>query len=152
MYGIWLKSGHGRVYYMRGENMASITLRKAVAPFESMPVQSYDMVVEVLSAQGMPKEIFVFQHGIAPPYTGAEPPTDYFVSIADPVDLEDYPPEAPNMENWNPFYRTATATLRFRSLQDLEETWEFMQQDVRGLVDALNTGVTGGSSEDVIFN
>lgn len=132
--------------------MASITIRKAVAPFEYMPVQSYDMVLEVIIASGMPKEIFVFQHGIAPPYAGGEPPTDYFVSIADPVDLEDFPADAPNMEAWNPFYRTDKVTLRFRSTVDLEETWEFIKQDVQGLVDRLNAGVTGGTSEDVSFN
>ena len=132
--------------------MANITIRKAVAPFEPTPVQSYDMVLEVLSATGMPREIFVFQRGIAPPYAGAEPPTDPFVCIADPVDLEDFPPDAPNMEAWNPFYRTDKVTLRFRSVADLEETWEYIQQDVTGLVDCLNAGVTGGTTEDVEFN
>ena len=131
--------------------MASITLRRAVAPFEIMPVQSYDMVIEVLSATGMPKEIFVFQRGIAPPYTGAEPPTDYFVSVADPVDLQDYPPMAPDIAAWDPFYRMDQATLSFRSMEDLEETWESIQQDITGLVNCLNTGVTGGSTEDVEF-
>lgn len=130
--------------------MASITVRRNVPNFEDIPVQSYDMIIEVLDATDMPKEIFVFQKGIMPAREGAER-TDGFTSVADPVDLEELPVEVPDPVDMNPYYRSDKVQLRFRSVVDLEETWGYIRQDIQGLVLALNTGVEGGSSEDVTF-
>ena len=131
--------------------MASITIRKSIPDFEREDVQSYDMVLEVMDAQDMPKEIFVFESGIAPARTPEEPASDYFVFIASPVDLEEIPVNTPESNGKNPFYRVEKITLRFRCMLDLEEAWEYIKQDIQGLITALNLGIEGGSSEDVTF-
>lgn len=132
--------------------MSRITIRRSVPDFEKEQVQSYDMIVETVSATGMPSEIFLFQRGIAPAYSAGEEPNDMFVAIADPVDLEETPTTPQNPVDTNPFYRQDRVELRFRSITDLEETWQYIQYDIAGLVHALNAGVEGGSTEDVTFS
>ena len=131
---------------------ATITVRRSVPDFEKRDVQSYDMEIEVLSAVDMPKEIFVFQVGVAAPRTAGDEKTDLFVAVADPVDLEDYPVTPPNPVDDNPFYRSGKISLTFRSVQDLNETWEYISSDIAGLVAALNAGVQGGSTEDIVYS
>ena len=130
---------------------ATITVRRSIPDFEARDVQSYDMVLEVLSAVDMPKEIFIFQRGIAPAYEKDGEPTDMFVAVADPVDLEEMPttPDSPIIDQ--PFYRSDKVTLRFRSVTDLEECWAYISSDITGLVAALNSGVEGGSTEDIVY-
>ena len=85
----------------------------------------------------------------------AEPPpepVDRFRSIADPVDLEQYPEDAPDLANDIPFYRAASVELLFRNMTDLQDTWTDIQEDVQGLIDALNTGLTNPVTEDVVIS
>jgi len=131
--------------------MAAITVRQSVPVFNDTPVQSYDMLVEVTTATDMPEEIFVFQQGLAPARLPTEEASDFFVNVASPTDLEEVPVTTPQTNGMNPYYRVSNITLRFRSLVELEETWSYIKEDIQGLVSALNTGVIGGSTEDVTF-
>ena len=131
----------------------SITVRKTVPPI-GPAMQSYDLTVEVLSAIGMPQEIFVFKRALptlpAPPTQApAQAPMDLFISIADPVDLEDYQVGVPDMANSNPYFRTKIVTLRYRDLVDLERDWVYINEDIQGLVDALNAAIQPGTSEEI---
>lgn len=136
--------------------MPSITIKKTVPPI-SPTMQSYDMTLEVTTATDMPREIFVFKKSLptlpAPPVQApAAAPGDLFISIADPVDLEEYPVDTPDMANSNPYFRTKIVTLRFRSLVDLEDTWVYINQDIQGLVNALNAASQPGTTEEVIIS
>ena len=91
--------------------MATITIRQSVPDFNATPVQSYDMAIEVLSADGMPEEIFVFQQGIAPARLPEEAASDFFVNVASPVDLEEVPVDTPGSTGMNPYYRVKNITL-----------------------------------------
>lgn len=136
--------------------MVQITIRKTV-PVYTSEKQSYDLQLEVTAAADMPREIFVFKHGlqILPPppvQSPAATPQDIFICIADPVALEEYPAKAPDGDPSNPYFRVACITLRFRSVLDLQRTWTYIMQDVQGLVDALNSSIEEGSSEDITFS
>jgi hypothetical protein len=110
------------------------------------------MTLEVVNSVDMQEEIFVFQRSLptAQANTVTEP-TDFFISVADPVDLEDYPVNAPELEREMPFFLVKTLVLQFRSLVVLDETWEYIQEDIQGLVRALNTGLTEPQTETVTF-
>ena len=136
--------------------MASIKIRKTV-PVYSSEKQSYDITVEALEAADMPLEIFVFKRGtpVLPAPGGTAPatePEDIFISIADPVDLEEYPVNGPDMAKSNPYFRLAKVTIRMRSVLDLEHLWQYITEDVQGLVDALNSSELPGSSEEITFS
>jgi hypothetical protein len=133
--------------------MASIEIRRTMTRDNGEPRQSFDMKVETLNATDMPTEVFVFQAGVAPVRTNQQPePTDYFISIADPVDLEELPIGSADPANGIPFYRETTVFFRARCLEDLDEAWNFIQEDVQGLVDALNTGLDEVETEDITFS
>ena len=68
------------------------------------------------------------------------------------MDLEEYPPDAPDLQNEIPFYRRSEVTLRFRSLIELEETWEYIAEDIQGLVTALNIDLSDPQTEDFTFS
>lgn len=105
-------------------------------------LQSYDLRVYIDSATDMPKEIFVFQRGLAPAYEGGGPPTDRFICLADPVDMEEWPVNAPNLDAEIPYFRTREVTLRFRSVQELEDTRILIDQDIQRLVNALKAAAS----------
>lgn len=122
---------------------ASITLRMSRTPDEAQLYQSYAMRVEVTAATGVPAKIFVFQRGLPPATAGNPPgtPVDHFVKVATTVDLEEFPEDGPDLDREVPYYRLAAVTLLFRALVDLQETWDYIQQDVRGLIADINTGL-----------
>ena len=131
--------------------MANLTIRKHVPDFDGQQIQSYDMTLEVIDAEDIPAEIFVFETGVAPARTPEEEASDFFVHVASPVDLEELPIGSAEPIALIPFYRLPKITLKFRSLLDLEETWEYIKQDIHGLILAVNTGIAGGTTEDVEF-
>jgi len=132
----------------------TITLRMAKPEDEARLYQSYLMKVEVIAAEEISDKIFVMQRSLAAAVQGEPPPepVDRFRSIADPVDLEQYPEDAPDLANDIPFYRAASVELLFRNMTDLQDTWTDIQEDVQGLIDALNTGLTNPVTEDVVIS
>lgn len=136
--------------------MASITIRKTIPAVQPL-MQSYDMTVEVTSATDMEQEIFVFKQALptlpAPPVQApAAPAKDLFVMVADPVDLEEFPVGSPDMANSNPYFRLKIVTLRYRSLVDLEQDWVYINEDIQGLVNALNTASQAGTTEEITIS
>ena len=131
--------------------VVSITVEYARS--EPTPLlQSYDLKVSVTSATDMPKEIFVFQRGVAPATpAGLQPPSDRFTCIADPVDLEEFPVAAPAIDAEMPYYRLSEVTMRFRSLSELEYTKDLIAEDIERLVAALKAASSLPVTEEVTY-
>ena len=111
----------------------------------------YDLKLEVLEATDMPEEIFVFQRRTSPPLEAGQDPTDTFVCIADPVDLQEYPPTAPDLENEMPYFRVKEVLLRFRSMITLEETRDLIDEDIQLLVNSLKAVETVVPTEEKTY-
>ena len=130
---------------------ASITIKY----YRSEPtplLQSYDLKAVVEAATDMPKEIFVFQRGVAPATPDAIlPPGDRFICIADPVDLEEFPTNTPAINAEMPYYRLSEVTVRFRSLTELVYTRQLMDEDVQRLVNALKATEVLPVTEEVTY-
>lgn len=105
-------------------------------------LQSFDLVITILSAIGMPEEVFVFQRGVSPAGSMGEDPTDRFVCIADPVDLEEFPVNSPDLMNEIPYYRVNNVTLRYRSMSELNEARDMIAADLAQLVTSLRVSDT----------
>lgn len=115
--------------------------------------QSYDMKVEITEASDMPSEVFVFKRSLPllpPPGTegAVTQAPDIFISVADPVDLEEYPVGAPDQSGTNPYFRLSSVDLKFRSVVDLNETWQYIIEDLTGLVAAVNAPLQPGTIEE----
>lgn len=114
---------------------------------------AYGLSVEVVEADGVPTEIFVFQVN-APSNTDpqASAPSSQFVSVADPVDIAQYPVGAANLDNNMPYFRADKVNLVFRSIGELEECQRMLDSDVRELVDTLRALESGeGIREEVVY-
>lgn len=85
---------------------------------------------------GMDPAVFVFRVHPPDPRTGETPVS--FVTVASPVDMEDYPTEAPSRDLSNPFFRTNTVELDFRSVAELNETWHEILRLLDGLLHGLD--------------
>lgn len=133
--------------------MASIDVQRRVTRNEDNDDrQAWVMTLEVTNTVDVQEEIFVFQRTLPTVQANVvSEPVDLFVSIAEPVDLEDYPINAPELDRQMPFFVAPTVSLKFRSLVVLEETWEYIQEDIQGLVTALNTELTEPQTETVTF-
>lgn len=101
------------------------------------PIHAYGLRVVVEEATGMDKEVFVYRKGATPANDSGELPTDAFVCIADPVDLEDYPIGEPDLENEMPYYREAEVTIYFRCVEDLDTTRQDIKNDLALLVRSM---------------
>ena len=130
--------------------MASIKLKRTVRASDPALYMGYSMIVETENAVDMPEEIFVFQRGIAPARSQQDPvPTDQFIKVAAPVDLEDYPPSPDDVREDMPFYRAKDVELWFRTEEERDEVWEYIQDDVAGLVNFLNNHLDEDFTEEV---
>lgn len=98
----------------------------------------YALRVVVTNAVGMPAEIFMFQRGADPAPGAGEQPQDRFVCIADPVDLDEVPPLAPDLKNEIPYYRKSEVTLGFRCVSDRQEVLDDIAGDIATLVVSIN--------------
>lgn len=110
-------------------------------------LQGYILDLEVTAATDMPKEIFVWQSKV----TFGTSQINQFINIASPNDLEEVPPNQPGADEDNPFFRTNTLQFTFRSMVELEETWEYIKEDIQGLVDALKSVANLNSVQEVTF-
>ena len=98
----------------------------------------FSLQVVVTAASGMPPEVFIFQRGAAPaPFPNASV-VDYFVCIADPVDLQEIPAIAPDLNQEMPYYRLNSVTLVFRDTDELEFTQNQIKGDLQNLVKSVN--------------
>lgn len=113
--------------------------------------QSYDMQVTASDAVDMPNEVFVIQKRVAPAITVGEAAQDEFTSVADPLDIEEYP-VSPTVSPEIPFYRVSMIALRFRSYSLMQETKALIISDVNGLVYAINQALVQPVTEEVVIN
>lgn len=105
--------------------------------------QSYDLKVEVINAVDVSAKIFVFQRRVMSAMDSeANREVDQFVSIADPVDLEEFPEDTPDLQNNMPYFRSSSVTLRFRSMTELEDTQRLIDEDITMLVRSLKAAAT----------
>ena len=130
--------------------MASITLKRTVRAADQSLYMGYAMIVATSNAQDMPEEVFVIQRGIAPAKSQVQSdPTDLFIKVAAPVDLEEYPPSPTELTEDIPFYRVASVELWFRTEADRDECWELIQDDVAGLLNFLNNHLDEEFTEEI---
>jgi len=130
--------------------VASITLKRTVRAADQSLYMGYAMIVETSNAQDMPEEVFVIQRGIAPAKSQVQSdPTDLFIKVAAPVDLEEYPPSPTELTEDIPFYRVASVELWFRTEADRDECWELIQDDVAGLLNFLNNHLDEEFTEEI---
>jgi hypothetical protein len=125
---------------------------KYYGPDRRSGLQSYDLRVMVTAATGMSQSVFVWQRKVASA-TDVEADTlgDEFISVADPVDLEQYPVGSADLGNNIPYYRTDNVTLRFRSIDELDDVKDRIAIDLTGLVDALNIADVLVEMEEVTY-
>ena len=121
--------------------MANVTISKT-ATDKQPGLYGYKLAVEAVSSTGMEKEIFVMKE------TTNESRRD-FVSIADPLDLEEFNVNAPYASKGQPYYRVNKIELVFRSAVEMDETWAYIKDDITKLMEAINNNLT--TTEEVVF-
>jgi hypothetical protein len=112
----------------------------------------YPMRVVVTNAVDMPKAVFVFQRQVLQAMQSAESaPQDFFIRIADPNALEEYPTTPPGPDAENPYYRLEEVTLFFGSQAELEDAKDLMDTALRSLVLALRSETNMADMEEVTY-
>ena len=101
-------------------------------------VYAYALKAEVTSATDFPDHLFVFQRT---PENNEGDWVDTFIQIASPLEVEEVPEDAPDLQNGMPYYRAKEVTLWFRTAEDVKLAKAKMDDDLRTLkatYDALN--------------
>jgi hypothetical protein len=109
--------------------------RSAMSRFTKGMIEGFTFKVEVLEADGLPVEIFVFLK--VPQPSDPDESDDVFQNVASPTDLQEYPALMPVSGANRPFFRLSEVTLRFRSESLAEDTWRCMQSDFDSLITAI---------------
>ena len=112
----------------------------------------YPLRVVVANAVEMPAEIFVFQRQVPSSTQPANPDQDFFISVADPNGLEEYPIEPPTGATEMPFYRRASVELVFRSQAELNDAKDLIDTAIRALVLALKLRDDMAEMEEVVYD
>lgn len=118
-------------------------------------LQSYGLLVEALSATGMSDKIFVIQRSVpsaTDPEVDEPSELDTFQWIASPVELDQYPADAPDVQAGIPYYRVNTVRFSFRSPEELSDTLALIKTDVRKLIDALKAEAAISDVETVTYD
>jgi hypothetical protein len=116
---------------------------------------SYGLLVEVLSATDMTDKIFVIQRGVASATdTEVNDPgeLDTFQWIASPLELDQYPEGAPDLQNQIPYYRTNSVRFSFRSMDELVDTLALIKSDIEKLVGSLKAELALESVEEIVYD
>lgn len=106
---------------------------------------AYGFRARVVSAEGIPPEIFVFHRStrlIATGYPWDMEVVDEFQNVATPVDIEETVSESLAGDNTR-YFRSSSVELLFRCEADLERAKAAFDEDVSALVRSWN--VVGGS-------
>lgn len=116
---------------------------------------SYGLLVEALSATDMTDKIFVIQRGVR---SGVDPEVDEpaeldkFQFIASPIELDQYPADAPDLAHDIPYYRVNTVRFSFRSYEELEETLALIKADIAKLITSLKAEAAIADVEEVTYD
>ena len=86
--------------------MATLSVTYATSDVDELK-QAYTLLITVTAATGITDKIFVF-------HSDTEGNSD-FESIADPVDIFEYPEDVADLENEMPYFRLSSTTILFRS-------------------------------------
>lgn len=116
---------------------------------------SYGLLVEALSATDMPDKIFVVRRGVpsaTDPEVDEPAELDQFQFIASPVELDQYPADAPNTLNAVPYYRVNAVRFSFRSWEELEETLGMIKGDIAKLVRSMKAEAAVAAVEEVTYD
>ncbi len=99
-------------------------------------IGAYRLRIEAHEAAGLDNRIFLYRRNPADPYTGAV--VDDFFAICSPVDLAEYPPEAPDPNRAFPFFRTNYVELDLRSTHLADRLWVTVVHEVNELLEGLD--------------
>jgi len=117
----------------------SISLKvRYSGPADELEHEAYPLRLEVTEATGMPTKVFVFQARVpsaTDPQANRQP--DEFKCVANPVTLDQYPEDAPDLANNIPYYRTDAVDLVFTSMLTLNEAVILFDAKFRRLVASL---------------
>jgi len=91
-----------------------------------------------------PSTVFVFNR--IPPIAPSTDPTDVFVNIASPADLEELGTSLGNATFG--YFLADTVIFNFRSIQEMEDCWSLVVQDVTLLASQLTKLAAGTFSSD----
>lgn len=112
-----------------GEKKAELKVRYSTDRAEEYPtIYAHALKVEVISAIGYPDHIFVFHRNKA--NTDGDY-VDEFTQVASPLEIEEIPEDAPDLQNGMPYYRAKEVTVWFRNLDDLELAKSRIKADIR---------------------
>ena len=112
----------------------------------------YLLEVQAVNAVGMSSKIFVYHRGSVNPDTGEF--QDIYEAVASPAQMDEIPPDAPYSPDGLtqvPYYRTDLCQFVTRTVEELDELWTIIQEDVADLVDCLNKLATLQTPETVDF-
>jgi hypothetical protein len=100
--------------------------------------QGFRIRAKVIEVEGLDANVFVYQIKRKPGYTYA----DYsFQNVASPADLEEHPAGEPadiNAAGVYPFFRMDEIDLVYRSVKDVEDTIVKLEQELTGLIEAID--------------
>lgn len=111
-------------------------------PDKHPAIYAYLLKVEVVNAVGYPHHLFVFQRS---PDNNEGDSVDTFIQIASPLDVDEVPENAPDLQNNMPYYRAQKVELWFRNMEDLELAKSKIKEDLQTLV--LTYKVLKGSTD-----
>lgn len=97
---------------------------------------------------GADPNVFIYQRGLPNPYDGSV--TDYWLGVAGPVDMSEYPVGEPDGRTTYPFYRTHAVEVDLRSTGLARETWLLVVAEVNQLLQALDRLDRLVPTEDVV--
>lgn len=94
------------------------------------PIYAYALKVEIVQAVGISDHLFIFQRS---PENNEGDSVDTFIQIASPLDIEEVPENAPDLQKGMPYYRTKEVTLWFRTMEDLNLAKRKIRDDLQTL-------------------
>lgn len=104
-------------------------------PDKHPAIFAYLLRAEIEYATGYPDHLFVFQRS---PQNNEGDSVDTFIQIASPLDVEEIPENAPDLQNNMPYYRAKKVELWFRNMEDLELAKKKIDDDLQTLVLTYN--------------
>lgn len=97
---------------------------------------AFRLRIEVTEAYEMDRNVFVYRRDSPTPNTTEV--KDTFFAVASPVDMEEYPPGAPDPKHTFPFFRLAFVELDLRAVSLADSVWSTIKSEVCALVNGLD--------------
>jgi len=110
---------------------------------------AYRVTIEATDARNFGNELFLFER--QPYCADGTLSRDVLVAVCKPGDLEYYPTQEPS-DTAKPYFRKSSVDLIFKSVSLLEETLNYIDQDVKLLLDGLEILRTTSPTEIKTFD